>query len=130
MIKEKFEKIYFKVDAMKFVARARHIRFSPEKMRPLADTVRGKNVSYALNWLTTCAVQRAIPIKKMIQSAASNAKSLQGIESNSLFVKIIHIDRAKKIRYFRPGAMGRSNPQTKRLCHMSVILESIEGKKD
>jgi large subunit ribosomal protein L22 len=123
------KKNYFKVDAMKFVAHARHIRFSPEKMRPLVDTIRGKNVSYALNWLTTCAVQRAVPIRKMIESAASNAKSLQGVETDFLIVKIINVDRAKKIRYFKPGAMGRSNPQSKQLCHMSVILESV-GKED
>jgi large subunit ribosomal protein L22 len=115
---------------MKFVAHARHIRFSPEKMRPLVDTVRGKNVSYALNWLTTCAVQRAEPIRKMLQSAVSNAKDLQGLDPETLFIKVINVDRAKKIRYFKPGAMGRSNPQTKRLCHMSVILESFEGKED
>lgn len=123
-------KHYFKVDAMKFVAHARHIRFSPEKMRPLVDCIRGKKVSYAIDWLTTCAVQRALPIKKMIQSAAGNAKDLQGVDINSLFIKIIHVDRAKKIRYFKPGAMGRSNPQCKNLCHMSVILESFAVKED
>jgi large subunit ribosomal protein L22 len=115
---------------MKFIAHARRIRFSPEKMRPLVDTIRGKNVLYALNWLTTCAVQRAEPLRKMIESAASNAKSLEGLDPEALVVKIINVDRAKKIRYFKPGAMGRSNPQTKRLCHMSVILESLAGKED
>lgn len=123
-------KNYFKVDAMKFVAHARHIRFSPEKMRPLVDCIRGKNVSYAINWLTTCAVQRALPIKKMIESAVGNAKHLQGAELDSLFIKTIQVDRAKKIRYFKPGAMGRSNPQSKQLCHMSVTLESFEVRED
>ena len=37
---------------MQFVAKARYVRTSPYKMRPLVDVVRGKNVAYALNWLS------------------------------------------------------------------------------
>ena len=37
---------------MQFVAKARYVRISPYKLRPLADVVRGKNVAYALNWLS------------------------------------------------------------------------------
>lgn len=111
---------------MEFVARARFIRFSPNKMRPLVNTLRGKSAAYAVNWLTTCAVLKSVPIKKMIKSAVDNAKSLHNISDDALFVKTIQVDRGPIINYFKPGAMGRSNPYRKRLCHMSVILESRE----
>ena len=34
---------------MQFNARARYIRYSPYKLRPLADVIRGKNAGYALH---------------------------------------------------------------------------------
>ncbi len=59
---------------MQFVAKAFHVRMSPYKLRSLADVVRGKNVSYALHWLATHPVRRATPVRKVIESAAGNAK--------------------------------------------------------
>ena len=114
---------------MKFVAKAKFIRFSPYKLRPLADVVRGKNVQYALDWLSTCSLKKAVPIHKIIQSAAANALQLGKLQAEQLTVKEIRIDQGPSFKYFKPGAMGRANPQRKRLCHMSVIVESIEKKE-
>jgi len=113
-----------------YIAKAKFIRYSPYKLRPLADIVRGKNVQFALNWLSTCSLQKAVPIQKMIQSAAANALQLGKFEAEHLVVKEIRIDQGPIFRYFKPGAMGRANPQKKRLSHLSVIVESIEKKKE
>ena len=51
---------------MQFIAKTRRIRFSPYKLRQFVDVVRGKNVVYALQWLTTCSVGRVEPIKKCL----------------------------------------------------------------
>jgi len=109
---------------MQITAKAKYIRLSPYKVRPLADVVRGKTAAYALNWLATCAVKKAIPLQKLIESAVANAKHNNNIELGSLLVKDIRIDQGPIIRYFKPGAMGRANIYRKRLSHMSVILES------
>jgi large subunit ribosomal protein L22 len=95
----------------------------------LVDVVRGKRVSDALAWLTTYPVKRAEPIRKMIQSAAANAKSRENVAVDDLIVKEIRVDQGPTIRYFKPGAMGRSNIQRKRLSHMSVLVESKGSKK-
>ena len=113
-----------------YIAKAKFIRYSPYKLRPLADIVRGKNVQFALNWLSTCALQKAEPLQKIIQSAAANAMQLGKFEAEHLVVKEIRIDQGPIFSYFKPGAMGRANPQKKRLSHMSVIVESIEKKKE
>ena len=60
-------------EKMQFVAKAKFIRYSPYKLRPYADLVRGKNVDYALAWLGAHENQRITPIKKAIKSAMSNA---------------------------------------------------------
>jgi large subunit ribosomal protein L22 len=114
---------------MQFVAKARYIRTSHFKMRPLVDVVRGKSVAYALNWLSSCSLKKAIPIKKMIESAAANAKSLQNLDSNQLVIKDIRVDQGPKSRYFKPGAMGRANLYNKRTAHMRVIVEPITAKE-
>lgn len=114
---------------MQFVAKARYVRISHYKMRPLVDVVRGKNVAYALNWLSTSSLKKAVPIRKMIESAAANAKSLQNFDSSDLVIKDIRIDQGPMFRYFKPGAMGRANIYRKRLAHMSVIVEPVTGKE-
>jgi len=114
---------------MQFIAKALRIPMSPYKLRALADVVRGKNVAEALHWLTIHPTRRALPIKKVIQSAAGNAKHLKGMEENQLRVSKITIDEAHKVRYAKPGSMGRSNPQTRRFCHINVIVEPSRNKE-
>jgi large subunit ribosomal protein L22 len=114
---------------MRFTAKARYVRFSPYKLRPVVDVIRGKNVSYALNWLSTFPVKKAVPIKKMIESAVANAQQ-NNVTKQDLLIKDIRVDQGPSIRYFKAGAMGRANIYRKRLSHMSVVLESLQDKKD
>jgi large subunit ribosomal protein L22 len=116
-------------DKRTFVAKARYVRTSHYKMRPLVDVVRGKNVAYALNWLSSCALKKAEPIKKLIESAAANAKSLQNLDLHDLVIADIRVDQGPMFRYFKPGAMGRANIYRKRLSHMSVIVEPVTSKE-
>jgi len=71
-------------------------------------------------------LKKVRPIKKVIESAVANAKSLGNIEAGSLIVKMICVDQGPSVRYFQPGAMGRANPRKKRLSHIRVILEKLK----
>lgn len=108
---------------MQFRALVKQIPFSPYKLRPYVEGVRGKDVSYALRLLTTQAVKRVVPIRKVIQSAAANALSREGIELTELRIKEIRVDQGRIFKYFKPGSMGRAAAQRKRFSHISVILE-------
>ncbi len=110
---------------MQFVAKARYVRLSPYKLRPLASAIRGKNAAYALSVLITTACRRAVPVRKLIESAIANAKNLHNVSAEMLVIKDLRIDQGPIFRYYKPGAMGRSNGQRKRLSHMSVVLENI-----
>jgi|SRR3972149_2494132 len=109
---------------MQFNATAKYIRISPYKLRPIVDVVRGKSVSFALNWLSTYKIGRVTPVIKVIESAVANALFEQ--ENKDLFRQLviseIKVDQGPIIRYFKPGAMGRANPQTRRLSHIHVVL--------
>lgn len=109
---------------MQFVAKAKYVLYSPYKLRPIAHVVRGKDVTYALNWLATYRNRRVEPLQKVLQSAFANAKNLGGAEG-TLIVKEIRVDQGPIRKYFKPGAMGRAVIQRTRLSHLSVILESI-----
>ncbi len=115
---------------MQFSAKARNVRYSPYKLRPIVDAIRGKNVGYALNVLVTTPLKKVAPIQKLIQSAAANAKDLKNIEAPGLIIKDIRVDEGPMFRYFKPGAMGRAEVQRRRFSHISVVLESIEDKED
>ena len=72
---------------MQFLAKAVMCRYSPYKLRPVADVIRGKNAAYALHWLATYKTKRAVPIKKVIESAVANAKHLKNIKPEHLLLK-------------------------------------------
>lgn len=110
---------------MEFVAKARYVRYSPYKLRTLVDVIRGKNAQFALNWLATYGTRRSLPLKSVVSSACANAKNLKNFTPSELFIKEIRVDQGPIFRYFKPGAMGRANPQRKRLSHISVIVEKV-----
>ena len=112
---------------MEFTAKASYLAYSPYKLRPLVDVVRGKNARYALNWLGTFRSQRSETVKKVLDSVVANAKNLKNVEPENLIIKEICVDQGPIHRYFKPGAQGRANPQRRRLCHMKIVLESKEA---
>lgn len=114
---------------MSFLAKARYIRFSPFKLRPLVDAIRGKGVGYALHLLTSYKTRRTEPVKKAIESAAANAKQQANVGVAELMIKEIKVDQGPAIRYYKPGAMGRSNIYRRRFSHISVVLEQKDKKE-
>jgi large subunit ribosomal protein L22 len=111
---------------MKYKSIARFVRYSPYKLRPIADVVRGKMVPDALGWLTVHANKRVVAIKKAIESAAANAKQLDNYQATELVVKELRVDEGPSFRYLKAGAMGRSQIQRRRLSHVQVILENVQ----
>lgn len=110
---------------MQFKAIAKYIRYSPYKLRPIVDVIRGKKAQYALDWLSVYPAQKATPIRKAIESAVANAKNVSQVGVVDLKVSEIRIDAGPFHKYFKPSAMGRSLIQRKRLSHIVVVLEQI-----
>jgi len=109
---------------MQFIAKAKYIHYSPYKLRPLVDVIRGKDARYALDWLATYSSRRVSPVYKVLKSAVSNAKSLQNLPAEELMIKDFRVDQGPIFKYFKPGAMGRATILRKRFSHLSIILES------
>ena len=115
---------------MQFCAKAKYIRFSPYKLRPLVDAIRGKDVEFSLSWLATCKLKRVVPIKKLIESAVANAKNNGNVERGELIIKRIIVDQGSTYKYYKPSARGVSSVLRKRFSHMSVVLSNKDSDKE
>jgi len=100
---------------------------SPHKKTPLvADMVRNKNVSNALNILQFTEKKAAEKIKKLLSSAIANAEHNFGADIDELKVSKILVDEASTLKRISPRAKGRANRISKRQCH--IVIELSDGE--
>lgn len=108
---------------MQFKAHARYIPYSPYKLRPIVDVIRGKDMRYALAWCSANKNRRMMPVIKLLDSAFANLSQVQLMEPEKILITKIIVDQGPMRRYFKPGAQGRAMPQRRRFCHISVELK-------
>jgi large subunit ribosomal protein L22 len=108
---------------METVARAKYIRISAQKVRLVADLIRGKKVEDALNLLMFTPKSSAPVIAKVLKSAVANAGQRQGVDVDTLLVKRITVDEGPTMKRFRARAMGRGTRILKRMSHITIIVE-------
>jgi large subunit ribosomal protein L22 len=101
-------------------------RQSPRKVRVVANLVRGKSVAEALDILTFVPKRAGLPLKKLLASAAANAKNLS--LSEHLIVKDISVDGGKILYRSIPMAHGRAFPMRKRTSHVSITVSEVAPK--
>jgi large subunit ribosomal protein L22 len=70
---------------METIAKHRHARSSAQKVRLVADLIRGKKVSQALETLAYTNKKAAGLVKKVLESAIANAEHNDGSESHEDF---------------------------------------------
>lgn len=100
---------------------------SPRKMRLVADLVRGKRVSQALNILRFTNKEAAGRLEKLLLSAISNwqvKNTTSRIEDSDLFIKEIYVDSARMLKRLRPAPQGRGYRVRKRSNHVTLIVDT------
>ncbi|MFK7928268.1 MAG: 50S ribosomal protein L22 [Myxococcota bacterium] len=112
---------------MESTAKLSHARVSAQKARLVADLVRGKDVSEAIEILTFTQKKSAPMIRKLVESAIANAENVaetsgQDLDVDDLFVQAITVDEGPSLRRFRPRAQGRATKIQKKTSHINVIL--------
>jgi large subunit ribosomal protein L22 len=94
---------------------------APRKVRLVTDLVKGKKVPEALAALSFLPKRAADPIRKLIESAAANAKG-RGEKPEELRVASIRVDSAGMIVKYMPRAQGRATPIRRRRSQVVVEL--------
>ncbi len=107
---------------MQAAAKLRHARISAQKMRLVADQVRGLPVDQALNMLTFSNKKAAGIIKKVLESAIANAEHNEGADIDELKVSTIFVDEGPTMKRIRARAKGRASRILKRTSHVTVTV--------
>lgn len=105
---------------MEVAAKLRGANLSAQKARLVADQVRGKSVTDALNILTFSPKKAAALVKKALESAIANAEHNENADIDELRVSTIMVDEGTTLKRIKPRAKGRADRILKRTCHITV----------
>ena len=108
---------------MDIKAVAKYIRVSPQKARLVADMIRGKSVSDAVNVLRYTSKKSAPLLRKVLDSALANAMQYDGTDVDTLFVREMRVDGGPVLKRISPRAQGRATGIIKRSSHITVVLD-------
>ena len=97
-------------------------RSAPQKLRLLADQIRGLPVERALNLLTFSNKKGAGVVKKVLDSAIANAEENDGADIDELRVSAVEINQGPIMKRLRPRARGRADRILKRTSHVTVTV--------
>lgn len=109
-------------------ASMRYVGMSPQKVRLVADLVRGKKAVEALNLLRFTPKAAAEPVSKVIASAMANAAENKQLNPNELVVSRIWVDGGPIRQWRRFAARGRFRPIQRKSCHINVIVSEPSDK--
>lgn len=112
---------------MQVIAKLNHLRMAPRKVRLVADLIRGKTLAQARVLLDFSLKNGALPFKKLLNSAAANAKNNFKLEEDNLFVDKVMVNEGPKLKRWRARSRGRAMRIEKKTSHIILILDE---KKD
>lgn len=98
---------------------------TPRKVRLVADLVKGKKVPAALAALAFLPKRAALPVAKLIKSAAASAKE-QGKNPAELTVRSVTVESAGMLKKYMPRAFGRAALIRRRKSRITLELGSQE----
>ncbi len=111
---------------MRVIAQAKTLRISPQKVRLIADQVRGQPVEDALNILAYSPQKAAALVSKVLESAIANAEHNEAADVDELKVGEIRVDAGVTMKRMRPRARGRGNRILKRTSHVTIAVTDDE----
>ena len=97
-------------------ATLRYARTSAQKLRLVADQIRG------LNLLTFSNKKSAAIIKKVLESAIANAEHNDGADIDELKVATIYINQGPTLKRLQTRARGRADRIIKPMSHVTVTV--------
>ena len=120
---EKFKAVQRKLERSEGPVRAslRNLNMSARKIRVVADEIRSKKLSYALEFLSTQKKACCLPLRKLLESAAANA-TMRSMEVDDLSIQSIVVDKGRLMKRFMPRAQGRATKIRKQTSHIEVTL--------
>jgi large subunit ribosomal protein L22 len=114
---------------MPTAATLKYIRLSAQKGRLVADQIRGLPVARALEILKFSEKRAAAPVRKVLESAISNAEHNDGADVDELKVHRVEVNVGPTMRRFHARAKGRGARILKRTCHVTITVSDKADTK-
>ena len=111
---------------MKATAKLRGARISAQKVRLVADQVRGMTVEKAEQLLAFSTKKAAHIVKKVLLSAIANAEHNNAADIDELSISTIVVDEGPTMKRGRARAKGRGTRILKRTSHISLTVADSE----
>ena len=106
---------------MEAIATLKYLKASPQKVRLVADLVRGKKVEEALQILRFTRRPVAKDLAKLVRSAVANAENKEAnVDTDDLVVSKIYVNEGPREKRVQPAPMGRAYRIQKRQAHVTV----------
>lgn len=108
----------------------KYLRISPKKLRPIARLLSNKKIDEALYILLNTNKKGALLLKKVIESALSNAKRIpeKKLTEKDLYISRVIINGGPSLKRHRAMSLGRAGMIRKRTSHVLVELDILKGK--
>jgi large subunit ribosomal protein L22 len=111
---------------MNATAKLRGARISAQKVRLVADQVRGMPVEKAEQLLAFSTKKAARIVKKVLLSAIANAEHNDGADIDELSISAIMVDEGPTLKRGRARAKGRGTRILKRTSHITLTVADSE----
>lgn len=111
---------------MNATAKLKGARISAQKVRLVADQVRGMPVEKAEQLLAFSTKKAAHIVKKVLLSAIANAEHNDGADIDELSISAIMIDEGPTMKRGRARAKGRGTRILKRTSHITLTVADSE----
>lgn len=113
---------------MEVAARLKNASISAQKVRLVADQIRGLPVGRADQILMFSPKKAAKLLRKLLASAMANAENNNGLDIDELRVSTIYVDEAATAKRFKPRAKGRADRILKRSSHVTLKVAEEQEK--
>ena len=108
---------------MESVAKYKNANASAQKLRLLADEIKGMSVEKASDFLLFHRRQKmALILRKTLMSAVSNAENNHNMDIDDLVVSRIWIDKGMVLKRWAARAKGRGSRILKRYSHVLIAV--------
>lgn len=98
------------------------VRMAPQKLRLVADQVRGLPVDRAMDILAYSNKKAAGIIRKVLESAVANAEHNEAADIDELKITAISVDQGPTHKRLRTRARGRADRIFKRTSHLAITV--------
>ncbi len=105
-----------------YKSQTKNIAQSPQKLRLVADLVRGKKVEKAADILQFLNKKGAGIVLKCLNSAIANAKSRDDVDPSKLYISSITVGDATSLKRIRFSSKATVSTITKRRSHLNIEL--------